>query len=255
MGKGGGSTTSNTIAEPWKASQPFLKNLLADSEGLYNQGGLDIAPWQGIRVAPQSTMTQNALQGFYDTATAGNPITPTANAAFQDLAGGQNIYNDLAGVKEQALAGAMPAAMQPFANSGMLDSSFAANAAGQAATNAIAPIEYGAWGDAQNRRLSALGMAPQLAGSNYLDSQMLSMAGTQQDAYQQQTLDASQQAYSEQANRQYDELQRAAGLGLGFGGIGGQSSGSSKEKSGGGAMETIGGIMQIAGPIIAAAFM
>jgi len=252
MSKGGGSTTQNTISEPWTASQPFLKNLLTDSENLYNSGGLDLAPWSGIRVAPQSEMTQQALQGFYDTASAGNPITPTANAAFQDLAGGQNIYDNLAGVKSQALAGAMPAAMSPFAQSGMLDSTFAAQAAGQAATDAIAPIEYGAWGDAQNRRLSALGMSPQLAAGNYLDNQMMSMAGSQQDAFMQQQLDAAQQAYMEQANRPYDELQRAASLGMGFGGMGGSSSGQSKE-GGGGAMETIGGIMQVAGPIIAAA--
>jgi len=249
-GKGGSKTTSNTVSEPWAAAQPFLKDLLGDTQGLYESGGLDIAPWPGIRVAPQSTMTQSALQGFYDMGTQGNPITPTANTAFQDLAGGENIYNNLAGVKSQALADAMPAAMSPFASSGMLDSTFAADAAGRAATDAIAPIEYGAWSDAQNRRLSALGMAPQLAANNYLDPQMLSMAGSQQDAYQQQVLDAAQQAYSEQTNRQYDELQRAAGLGMGFGGVGGTSSGTAKE-GGGGTMETIGGIMQVAGPIIA----
>jgi len=253
--KGGGSTTQNTVSEPWKEAQPFLKNLLGDTQNLYNAGGLDLQPWTGPRVAPQSNLTQQGLQGFYNTGVGGNPITPAATSAFGDIVGGQGIYNNLDAVKQSALADIIPAVSNRFANSGMGDSSVAADAISRAATQAIAPIEYGAWDQAQNRRLSALGMAPQLAANQYLDPQMLMNAGMSQDQYTQNLLNSAMQTYTDQANRPYDELQRAASLGMGFGGMGSSSTGKSKEGGGGGTMETIGGIMQVAGPIIAAAFM
>lgn len=249
--KGGSKTTQTAKAEPWSAAQPLLKNLIGDTTRMYQAGGLDIPPWPGARVAPQSNLTQAGLQGYWDIGTGGNPITGPATAAFGDIVGGQNIYNNLGAVREQALAGAMPAALAPFEASGMLDSTFAADAAGRAAAGALAPIEYGAWENAQNRRLSALGMAPQLAANQYLDAQMLGMAGQQQDAYTQNLLNAAMQSYGDAANRGYDELQRAAGLGMGFGGLGSTSTAQAKEGQSGSTMGTIGGIMQTVLPIVA----
>ena len=252
--KGGGKTTSNTVSEPWSASQDLLKGLIGDTQSLYGQGGMDIAPWPGIRVAPQSAMTQGSLQGFYDTATEGNPITGQAQQAFGDFMGG-NQFGGLDQVKQNALGSIMPGAMSRFSGAGMLDSTLAADAAGRAATEAIAPIEYGAWNDAQNRKLSAMGMAPQLAANSYLDDQMLGMAGGQMDQYNQSLLNAAMGSYGDETNRQMDELQRAASLGMGFGGMGGTSTGTAKEGGGGGTMETIGSIAQTVLPLMAMAFI
>lgn len=72
MGKESEST-SNTVAEPWSGAQPFLKILLGGAEGAYEAGMFDVPSYPGTRVAPQSTMTQTARQGFYNTATGGNP--------------------------------------------------------------------------------------------------------------------------------------------------------------------------------------
>lgn len=250
MGSKGSTSTSNTVTEPWEASQPLLKQLLGDTGAQYDAGSFDIQPWPGIRVAPQSGMTQDALQGFADIAGAGNPITPAATQGFMDMMDPSG-FGGMDALKANALGEIMPAAMQSFSGAGMLDSSLAADAAGRAATQAIAPIEYGAWQQAQNRKLGALGMTPQLAASQYLDPQMLSMAGQQQDAFNQNVLNAAMGAFGEEQMRPYDELQRAASLAMGFGGMGG--TGAQKQGGGSSALGTAGGIVQTVAPLMALA--
>jgi hypothetical protein len=70
---------------------------------------------------------------------------------------GNDIYRDLGTVKQNALGSAIPAAMSMFSGNGMTDSSAAMDTVGRAATEAVAPIDYGAWQAAQDRRLQAVG--------------------------------------------------------------------------------------------------
>lgn len=249
--KSSNTTTSNTVAEPWSAAQPFLTDLLGDAAAGYGAGLFDPQPWGGIRVAPQSNMTQQSLQSIYDIGSAGNPITPQAQSAFGDIVGGDNIYAGLDQVKQNVLADVIPAVSSRFANSGMLDSSMAADTISRAAASAVAPIEYGAFDNAQNRRLSALGMAPQLAANSYLDAQMMNMGGSQLDQYNQALLDQTRGAYGEEVNRPYDELQRAASLALGFGGLGGSQSSTNSQGSGGsGALQTAGSVLGLGASLL-----
>ncbi len=136
MGKpgGGGSGSSETTqqAKPWEPSKGILKTLIGDTTGSYNAGMFDTPTYPGIRVAPQSTMTQMGQQGIYDIASQGNPITGQAQSAFGDIVSGNNIYRDLDVLKQNALGDIMPAAMSRFSGAGMLDSTLAADAAGRA---------------------------------------------------------------------------------------------------------------------------
>jgi hypothetical protein len=70
---------------------------------------------------------------------------------------GKDIYRDLGTVKNNALGSAIPAAVSMFSGNGMTDSSAAMDTVGRAATEAVAPIDYGAWQAAQDRRLQAVG--------------------------------------------------------------------------------------------------
>ena len=249
--KSSNKTTTNTIAEPWKASQPLLKDLLGATGTAFGSGQFDISPYGGERIAPQSGMTQQSLGMFGDIAGAGNPITPQAQGAFGDFMNADP-YRDLDLLKANALGDIMPAAMSRFSGAGMLDSTLAADAAGRAATQAIAPFEYGAWNQQQNRKLDALGMAPSLAMSSYLDPMMLGQAGLQQDAFSQSLIDAEMAKYYEGANQPYDELQRAASLAMGFGGMG---STSTSTQPGGGLMGVAGGALQTLSPLAMMAMM
>lgn len=414
--KGGGEVETTTTSEPYGPSEDFLRQLIGHSQSAYNQGLFDVAPYPGIRVAPQSYMTQDAMQGFYDTATGGNPYLSRAGSLFdvlsspdqmsgfsrqgmdsvrstaqnnpylagmQSLFGnaqndewqnyasaankpnagkmlqdfyygggvrrpgvssmledfGENTYRDFDQLKANTLADVVPAVSSRFANSGMLDSTMAADTMSRSAAEAVAPIEYGAWESQQGRMLDAakslnqleygrlsdnrdsrlgalsalapleynrlesgaergsdmfnaqrerelralgmtpelmqarytdpqmlmqagayqdsfldnqrdrqmqtLGMADDLSSLRYLDPQMLAWAGGQQDQYGQSLVDASMANYYEQALRPYDMLQRASGLGLGFGSAG-QGGTSTQEQPGSGLMSGLGDLGQIA---------
>ena len=251
--KSSNKTTTNTIAEPWEASQPLLKNLLGATNDAFEGGQFDIAPYQDPRIAPQSGMTKESLAMFGDIAGAGNPFMGSAAEGFGDFMNADP-YRDLDVLKQNALGDIMPAAMSRFSGAGMLDSTLAADAAGRAATEAIAPIEYGAWNQQQSRKLAALGMAPDLARASYTDPMMLALAGGTQDAFAQSQIDAEMAKYYEGANQSYDELQRAASLALGFGGMGASST-STQQQPGGGLMGAAGGTLQTISPLIALSLM
>jgi hypothetical protein len=79
------------------------------------------------------------------------------DARLSGMTSGNEIYRDLDKVKQNALGSAVPAAVSMFSGNGMTDSSAAMDTVGRAATEAVAPIDYGAWQSAQDRRLSAIG--------------------------------------------------------------------------------------------------
>ncbi len=251
MGKSN-KTTSKTVAEPWKGAQPFLHDLVADARQAYAGGLFDVAPYPGIRVAPQSGLTQLGQQQIYDIASQGNPFLQPAQGAFSNIVGGGNVYRDFDTLKQEVLSDVIPAVSSRFANAGMLDSTVAADTISRAAAGAIAPIEYGAYENAQNRRLQALGMTPDLARSIYVDPLMAMTAGQGLDAFNQSVLDSAMQAWYEQANRPFQELQRAASLALGFGGTGGTQTTKQPQSTG---LQVLGGLMQAASLPLAAWLM
>ena len=250
MGGKSSKSTSNTVAEPWEASQPFLKDLIGDTQGAYGAGSFDIAPYGGERVAPQGALTQMGQDQFGQIGAGGNPFMQGAENAYGNIMNGDP-YRDLDTVKQNVLGDVIPAVSSRFANSGMLDSSMAQDTISRAATQAIAPIEYGAWEGAQQRQLNAMGMAGDLSSSRYIDPQMLTVAGGTQDAFTQQTLDAEMSKYYEAQNQPYDEIQRAASLGMGFGGMGGEQ----KTVDRGPKSSMLGGMMQMLSPMAAMAAM
>lgn len=248
MSKGGSQkTVQNTVSTPWGAAQPLLKKGLAQADALYDAGQLTADPYTGQRVADLSPETIAARSNI--AAIAGNnPITGAATDAYTSMLSGSG-YSNLDAVKQAALNSVLPSVSAQFSNAGMLNSSVAGQRMAEAATQAIAPIEYGAWENDQNRRLSLLGMAPQMQGLQYADNQMLGQIGAANDMRAQQLLDSDIAAYYETADRPYTDLQRLSGLAMGYGGMGGNTSGYSKgSTSDGGAstMQTIGSLVGLA---------
>ena len=64
---GGGKQTSQQTSEPWSAAQPYLKDVYAQAQQLY-QGG---APtfWQGTQKAALTPEMQDAMGGIWNRAT------------------------------------------------------------------------------------------------------------------------------------------------------------------------------------------
>lgn len=238
-------STTNTVAEPWKDAQPSLRRLLRATEGAFNAGEFSVDPYSGQRVADQGQLTQAGLGQIYDKVTGPNQFLDASRAAYGDIMQG-DAYRDLDTLKSNVLGDVIPAVTARFASSGMGDSSMAADTIARSATEALAPIEYGAWSDIQNRKLAGMEMAPRLVAAEYLPEQTALTAGQFDDAYNQSLIDADMAQYYEGANQSYDELQRAANLMLGYAGLGGSTQSTSKQPSGsnplGSAMQGLGGL-------------
>jgi hypothetical protein len=195
---------------------------------MFHEGGFSPAPYGGARVAPQSAGSTRAYDAVVGSG-AGSPMIDNAYGGIDQLMrgvtnydpmknsdprlaqmakndprlaqmgqsdprlasmmSGKQIYRDLGTVKDNALGSAIPAAVSMFSGNGMTDSSAAMDTVGRAATEAVAPIDYGAWQTAQDRRLQAVGQdnATRLAAIGQDDSRQMSAigqdAGTRLQAY------------------------------------------------------------------------
>lgn len=224
MGSGGGNTTTVQKADPWPVSVPSLTRGLGDLNQVYDQGRLTPTPFGGPRVAGfggETMQAQNMMLGQ-----AGQPnASGSAQSSLIDMMQGTNgIYRDLGAVREEALGGAIPAAVAQFAGNGMTDSSQAMDTVGRAATNAIAPIEYGAFLQQQQNQLRGAALAPSVDQAGYLPAQMVGAVGGQRDAMSQAQIDALMQQHYEAADGPFNNLQRYSQLAMGYGGQGGSQS-------------------------------
>ncbi|OYW96980.1 MAG: hypothetical protein B7Z15_23980, partial [Rhizobiales bacterium 32-66-8] len=104
------------------------------------------------------------------------------------------------------------------------NSSVAQDGVARAATEALAPFEYGAYENAQGRAMQAAGMMPGMEQAAYLPFQMQSQVGAQQDAQQAAQIQADMAKYYEGQGQAAANFQPYLQAIMGLGGMG--SSGS-----------------------------
>ncbi len=233
MSGGGGNTTTVQRADPWAPTQPFLRDAIGDASELFDRGGFRTRPFEGDRVAGFGATSQ-AGQNAMIRAAQGPTASGAARSALTDMMGEGNLYRDLDAVRADALGTAIPAAVAQFSGNGMTDSSQAMSEVGRAATQAIAPIEYGAFRDQQQNQLRAAALAPGLDQAAFMPGQMLAQVGGQQDAMRQAEIDAQMTRHYEKQNMAPQALERYSSLLMGYGGQGGQSSATAPGASMGG---------------------
>lgn len=167
-----------------------------DLMGFNSLGGV---PGQTLRQAAQGDDYSNKLND--------------ARRSLAQLAerGGQNKYLDAA--TQNALGGAVPAAVAQFAGAGLGNSSAAMDTVGRAATDAVAPYQYDAMNQALNRQLSAAqglgGLETGLRGQNLGAAQAMIGARQGDAGIQMQGAQNLQGARLAQNNQQ---MQAAQGL-------------------------------------------
>jgi hypothetical protein len=176
-----------------------------------------------MRIPGFGATTQGAMQSIIDRAGQGAPGLDTARSFLTGMMGGGQ-YEGMQGVRDNILGSAIPAATSMFSGSGLTNSSVAMDGVGRAATEALAPFEYGAWENAQNRGMQAAGMMPGMEQAMYMPAQMQLGMGQMQDQLSQQRASMAQQAYNEAAGMPAANFSPYLNAIMGLGGMG--SSGS-----------------------------
>ena len=194
-----------------------------------------------MRVPGFGSTTTGAMQAILDRAGGGAPGIDAARSTLMGIMGGTG-FGNMQGVRDNILGSAIPAATSMFSGSGMTNSSTAMDGVGRAATEALAPFEYGAFENQQNRAMQAAGMMPGMEQAAYLPEQMRMQVGQSQDALAQNRATAAQQAYGEAAGMRSANFQPYLQAIMGLGGMGGNSSQTSPQQGTGLGPAIMGGL-------------
>lgn len=223
MSGGGGTNTTTTKADPWEAAQPYLKQGMAAAGDMFSGGMYEIDPYPFQRIAPQSDLTRAGQLAIANRALGGNPVTAAAEGAVINATDMDNQYRNFDTVRQNVMDRVLPQVNDQFSASGMAGSSLHSAAASDAATRALADVEYGAYDSASNRALAAAGLAPEMDKAAYLGGTMLNQVGGQQDQYNQALVNANRDYWNELQTSPLNAVERFGSLMTGYGGQGNSS--------------------------------
>lgn len=248
--------TVTNKSEPWKSAQPGLRQAISGAQNLYNQGGFSADPYAGNRVAGFGDASKQGMAGIMAQARGGAPGIDAARSTLTGMMGNDNMYRGMDEVRSNILGSAIPAATAMFAGSGMTNSSTAQDGVGRAATEALAPFEYGAYENGMNRQLAAAGMMPEIEKAGYLPSQMMMGVGGQQDAMRQSQIAAAMQRHYEQQGQRAGNLTGFSDMMQRLGGMGGTQTGQQPGQGsiGGGILGGLGSYGALMGNPLTAGF-
>jgi hypothetical protein len=247
----GGNKQSATM-QPWSPTQKPLKAILGQARNLHNAGGFRMDPYTGQRVADFSAMTNSGIGmlGNIQGQTPGmrasmdgmiaNGGGQYGSAALSEMLDGGQMYRDFDTIRNTVGDQTQARLAGVFAGGG-INSSLAQDTYARGLGEALAGVEYGAYGDQQNRRLAALGidssaydnaqgrrlgalgMAPAMQGMDLAAAGARLTGGGLQDDLAQRRIDADMNLYNERESADMDALMRYSGLVQGIGGMGGSS--------------------------------
>ncbi len=195
-----------------------------------------------MRVTGFGDTTQGAMQSIIDRASGGASGLDAAKSFLTSMMGGGGQYPGMQGVRDNILGSAIPAATSMFSGSGLTNSSVAMDGVGRAATEALAPFEYGAYENAQNRGMQAAGMMPGIEQAMYMPDQMRLGMGQMQDQLAQQRATAAQGAYGEAAGVPAANFSPYLNAIMGLGGMGSSGSSTSPQQGTGLGPAIMGGL-------------
>jgi hypothetical protein len=89
----GGNTTTVQKADPWEGQQPYLKDIYAQTGGLYGSG-MGYTPYSGPRVAGLSDIQRQGMETAYQNILSGNtPAQAAGGMLNKTLQGGYSLDN------------------------------------------------------------------------------------------------------------------------------------------------------------------
>jgi hypothetical protein len=264
-----GKKKSSSSMQPWSPAQKPLKAILGQARNLHQSGGFRTDPYMGERVSPYSAMTMGGIDmlGQMQGQTPGMRSTMDSmvadgggqynsarygSQALNEMLDGGGMYRDFDTIRKTVGDQTQARLAGVFAGGG-INSSLAQDTYARGLGEALAGVEYGAWGDQQNRRLaalgidasgfendqnrrmssfdnaqgrrlSAMGMAPAMQGMDMRAAGARLTGGGLMDDRNQRVIDANMARHYEMEDADMNALMRYSGLVQGIGGMGGQSS-------------------------------
>ena len=207
---GGGSDipehTTSTVTqsnEPPSYVAPYASNLLSGASTVASVG---YQPYPGVTLAPLSPEHQAALYYGTQLATQGQPTQNAANAQAQATLYGAGFDNPyLSDAIQLAQERVLPGAGYLSRESGSYGNSGINEAVAQQMGDIATQMSYQNYGDERNRQMQALGYAPELAGLDTQNVQMLMGLGDISRNYQQQLLDSAAGQWDTAINWPYSQ--------------------------------------------------
>ena len=188
FGGGGGTTTSTQKSEPWKALQPYLKDVFGQAQGIYQGQGPEYYP--DPNVVPFSPISQLGLQMMQGRAFEGSPLIDESQSQLQKTIGGDylnaNPYLDAA--YERGARAIMPSINATFGMGGRTGSGAHQDALGTGLADLATGIYGGNYQQERDRQMAALGMAPSMSMLDYADLDRLLGVGSAYESKDQQYL-------------------------------------------------------------------
>jgi len=195
----GSAQSSSSSSEPWRAQQPYLKDVYRQVQGLQDT---PMEYYPGSTVGPQSEATRGAQAMTTDRATGGNDLYNAASELTQaELRGDYlNSNPNRSAMFDQGAADitrAYKTAMAPGTDTGYASSGRFGSAAHRGQQGRDMGILGKELGDLSTRdyakerdtQSAAARYAPQLAEAGYADADRLGQVGREQDTYSQKMLD------------------------------------------------------------------
>ena len=203
MSKGGssqpsGQTVTTTNQEPWSGVQPYLSYGLGEAQRQYQTAPQEYYPHS--TVAPQSADTIASQNLIRLRALGGNPLNPMARQGAVDTLQGSwlggprytEMYNAAVRPAMQSFTEqVLPGITSQFARSGRLGSNaqqLATERATESFGRGLADVGAQQYAAERARQHQMIGMAPQLAATDYADPARLAAIGATQGAQAQQEL-------------------------------------------------------------------
>ena len=193
-----GQTVTTTNSAPWAGVQPYLSYALGEARSQYDTAPQEYYPHS--TVAPQSADTIASQNLIRSRALGGNPLNQMARQGAMDTLQGTwlggprytEMYNAAVRPAMQSFTEqVLPGITSQFARSGRLGSNaqqLATERATESFGRGLADVGAQQYAAERARQHQMIGMAPQLAATDYADPARLAAIGATQGAQQQQEL-------------------------------------------------------------------
>ncbi len=201
MSGGGSKTQKQTVNNsPWKGQVPYLDKLFKRAENLYQAGPIQYYP--GQTVADFSPGQTQALDATINRGLQGSDLNRASGGYLKDVLGGK--YLNQENPHFQTVANrARNAADSTYAGAGRYGSA----SHDTAVADSVGALAYQDYQNQLGRMDMAAGLAPTVAGQDFVDLNAAMGAGNQYQQQLQNMINADMEKYNFQQQAPYANLQ------------------------------------------------